>query len=207
MRSLWGGNFSVEANGAGATTNTRTFSGAMDLGGATRTITADASASNFIFSGEISNGGLTKAGNQTLTISGSNTYTGDTTVSAGTLLLSDNAQLVFDIGANGVNNSIEGTGTLTLDGDFNFDLTGAATSAASWNIVNVATLNETFGSTFSVVGFTDAGSDTWTKTIGASTYTFDEAIGVLSVIPEPSTIALLAVFIPFLTAMRRRRTM
>ncbi|MEI8293945.1 MAG: autotransporter-associated beta strand repeat-containing protein, partial [bacterium] len=139
------------------------------------------------------------------TLSGNNTYTGDTTVSNGTLILADNAQLRFKIGATGVNNQISGNGTLTLDGDFNFDLSGAGT-VGSWTIVTVNTLTETFSSTFSVVGFTDAGSDTWTKVNGTSTYTFSEATGVLTAaVPEPTTWALLTFSLLVTVTLRRRR--
>ncbi|MBU6326289.1 MAG: autotransporter-associated beta strand repeat-containing protein, partial [Verrucomicrobia bacterium] len=67
-------------------------------------------------------GALTKSGAGTATFSGVNTYTGNTTVSAGTLTLSAAAQLKFVIGAtSGVNNSISGAGTVVLAGDFNID--------------------------------------------------------------------------------------
>ena len=61
--------------------------GSVDLDGGTRTFTvADGSAaSDLLVSAAITNGGLTKAGTGTLTLSGVNTYTGATTVSAGRL--------------------------------------------------------------------------------------------------------------------------
>ena len=43
-----------------------------------------------------------------------------------------------------------------------------------------ASLTGAYGSTFTVVGFTDAGSDKWTKPNGAKTYTFDETTGILT---------------------------
>ncbi len=149
-------------------------------------------------------GGLTKSNTGVLTLSAVNTYTGDTTVSAGTLLLADNAGMKFVIGANGVNNKVVGTGTLTLDGDFTFDLTAAGTTVGnSWNIVNVATLSETFSSTFSVVGFTET-ANVWSRNVSGTQYEFSEATGVLSVVPEPGTYALLAFGGVMLMVFRRR---
>ncbi len=128
-------------------------------------------------------GSLSKSGAGTMILSAANTYTGNTTVTAGTLELADNAQLKFVLGAtSGVNNSLTGAGTATLDGDFVIDTTAAdALSSGSWTLENVTTLTGgAYGATFSVVGFTDAGSDTWTKTVGSKLYTFDETTGILT---------------------------
>ena len=65
-----------------------TFLAGIDLGSAVRSLTINSPVE---FDGSIGGigGGLTKAGGSTLTLTGSNTYTGATTVSAGTLLLGD----------------------------------------------------------------------------------------------------------------------
>jgi autotransporter-associated beta strand protein len=146
---------------------------------------------------------VVKNGTFTQTFSGANTYTGNTSINVGTLALADNASLTFVIGANGVNNGVSGAGSFTIDGDFIFDLTGAAAvNGNSWNIVNAATLTELFGATFNVQGFTEV-ANVWTL----GNYHFSEATGLLTygTVPEPSTYALLSAGMGALYFLRRRR--
>jgi fibronectin-binding autotransporter adhesin len=75
--------FQLGRNGIGSGIG---ISGNVDLGGGTRTITTP--GVNPTISGVISNGGLTKAGSSTLTLTGTNIYTGTTNVNAGTLYIS-----------------------------------------------------------------------------------------------------------------------
>jgi autotransporter-associated beta strand protein len=118
-----------------------------------------------------------------LTLSGINTYTGNTTVVSGsTLSLADNAQLKFIVDGS-TNTKLTGAGTANLDGDFNIDTTYAdLTSGNTWTLVDVATRN--YGGTFTVVGFTGA-SGIWTKTDGANVWSFDQSTGVLTLTVVP----------------------
>jgi autotransporter-associated beta strand protein len=122
--------------------------------------------------------GFAKTGAGTLTLNGINTYTGNTTVSAGTLNLADNAGLSFVV-TNASSNRITGVGTATLSGDFTIDTSAVNLASGSWSLVDVATLTETFSATFTVVGFTEV-NNVWTKVVGSNTWVFTEATGVLT---------------------------
>lgn len=186
---------------------TATFSGSILLNGGVTLTSTRVVGTTVRFTGTISGAGAVhtsgsgeiRLGNGTANLT--NTYEGNTVLTqTSSLLLTDNAKLTFYIGANGVNNQITGSGqTLTLDGDFVFNLTNAA-AVGSWTIVDVANLNETFGSTFTVVGFTNVG-DIWTS----GNYTFNEATGVLTAVPEPSTVLLSGLGLASLL-FRARRT-
>jgi autotransporter-associated beta strand protein len=163
-------------------------------------------AYNGILSGS---GSLIKIGSGNLTLSGNNTYTGNTTVTSGTLILADGGELRLQIGATGVNNQINGNGILSLVGDLRFDLAAASTTFGdSWNVLTVDTLTETFDPTFEVFSttgnFTNSGG-LWTITENSAIYQFSQATGLLSVIPEPTTWALLGGSLTALLAFRRRR--
>jgi autotransporter-associated beta strand protein len=125
-------------------------------------------------------GGLSKSGAGKLTLSGANTYTGNTTVSAGTLELAPGGSLRFVPAANGISNKIAGSAAVLLKGAFVIDLGGAAaTNGSSWTLVDVGTLAETYDPSFSVSGFTES-SNVWEKSVGATVWTFTEATGVLT---------------------------
>lgn len=127
-----------------------------------------------------------------------------TTVTGAFALLSGGAYK-FDIGSNGVNDAIVGTGTVNLDGSFIFDL-GLAdlTHGNSWQIVDAANLNESYGTGFSVFGFSES-ANIWTKQDGNNIWAFSESTGQLNlaVIPEPE-VSLIG-GLGLLMLLRRRR--
>ncbi|MFM8508176.1 MAG: beta strand repeat-containing protein, partial [Actinomycetota bacterium] len=124
--------------------------GSVTLG--TGTLTAGGNNSSTDFSGVISgtNGRLTKQGDGVLTLSGDNTYTGTTTISAGTLRL-------------GAANRIHNSSALDVIDGATFDLAGYSE--------NVASISNTLGT-----GYITLGSGT--LTISGSTST--EFLGVIS---------------------------
>jgi autotransporter-associated beta strand protein len=79
--------------------------------------TADAS----VFSGKISGAtALTKAGAESLTLSGNNTYTGTTTVDGGTLVINGNQSTALgNVSVNNAGTRLKGTGTVGGDTTFN----------------------------------------------------------------------------------------
>lgn len=127
-------------------------------------------------------GTLAKNGAGTLILNGANTYTGNTVVNAGTLQLGSGAQMKFVLGAtSGANNTLTGAGTVSLDGSFTIDRSAAlGLTTGSWILENVPSLTGPYGATFSVTGFTDAGSDTWTLVEGAKLWSFNETTGTLT---------------------------
>jgi fibronectin-binding autotransporter adhesin len=193
-----------------AGTGNLTFTDSFDAGAASKTFRIDSITAEF--SGVISGAGdKLKNGSGTLVLSGANTYTGNTNVSAGTLLLASTGDLAFSIGANGVNTQVLGSGTANFDGEFVLNLTGAnITNGNSWTLVNATTLTDSYGGTFNVSStlgaFTEL-ANVWTKVDGDNTWTFTESTGVLAlgVVPEPTTWALLAFSLTTVMVLRRRR--
>jgi len=189
---------------AGGTTVT-----AIDAG--TRTVTLSANTTGtgafgntITVDGVVNLTAVIKDGSGTWTLSGQNTYTGNTTINSGTLILTETSEMLFSIGLNGINNQILGSGSVQLDGTFVFDLNSAGTTLDdSWAIV--AMTNKTFGNSFNLQGFTNIGSNTWEIVNTGTTYQFSETTGMLTVVPEPTTTLLLAVSLLSLAVWRYRR--
>ncbi|MEI7908753.1 MAG: autotransporter-associated beta strand repeat-containing protein [Verrucomicrobiota bacterium] len=128
-------------------------------------------------------GSVLKSGTGTLTLTGTNTYSGATTVNDGALIVASTGGLTFKPTTDEVSNKVTGTGAVTLDGGFTIDLSTAdATVGNSWTLVDVTTLTATFGTDFHVVGFTETspGSGVWTQGSSAPKWTFTKSTGKLT---------------------------
>jgi len=120
-----------------ATTDYNVTGGTIDLAGtsaADNTITTPTAVSATIASDLTGSNGLTKAGPGSLTLSGTNSYTGGTTVGSGTLTgttnslqgpITNNAAVAFDQATDGTYaGNMTGTGSLTKLGAGNVTLSG-----------------------------------------------------------------------------------
>jgi autotransporter-associated beta strand protein len=174
--------------GATSFAGTMTVSGNVDLGGAARTFSV-VGTSPATISGIISNGGLAKSGAGELTLSGANTYSGGTLVSAGKIIGSTTSLqgaitndstasggVTFTQTTNGTYAGVlsgigsvtkEGTGTVTLSGANSF--AGAMTiSAGTLSLGNATALGTTAAAT-SIAN--DASLNLNGQTVGAEAIT------------------------------------
>lgn len=113
-----------------------------------------------------------------------NTFTGDLVLTATSSLFTveTGSNFTFAIGPSGVNNRIRGNGVLAVRGAFHLDLSASSrTYGDTWLLVAADTLNDSYGATFSIPGFTDADNDgVWLSDDGD--YQFSETTGTLTFI-------------------------
>jgi autotransporter-associated beta strand protein len=173
--------------------NTATIGGRIRMradGGATGinfTVDDGAAATDLLVSAAVTEAsaglGITKDGAGTMVLSGTNTYTGNTVVNGGSLQLTSTSQMQFVVTEAPASNQITGTGAVTFDGVFNIN-TAAVTGTTGyiWQLVDRTNLSgESFGSNFSVTGFTQQGDGvTWTMIDSRGTWSFSEEFGELT---------------------------
>ena len=121
--------------------------------------TSGAGASGFTYGSNITGSlGLTKLGAGTLTLSGASTYTGDTTVAAGTLAIGTGGSITggnISVGA-GATLAISGTGSASANTSDTLHVSGTLASPASVTLADTGTLS----TGFAVIGYTGPGTFT-----------------------------------------------
>ncbi len=161
--------------------NNGNYSGAIALGGGT--IFNYASTTPQTLAGPISGvGAVQVTGNGGLTLAGTNTYTGNTTISTGcSLVLATNGVIKFLV-TDTTNNVVSGSGTAsaTFNGTFTLDVSAVTATSNSWTLISGIT-NKTFGPNFALTGFTGPIGNLYSAIIGSKAYTFNKTNGVLQV--------------------------
>src|SRR6056300_1099058 len=109
--------------------------GTGDFTQTTGTLQVNATGDNSSYTGDIKgDGAFTKLGNSILALSGANTYTGDTTISAGTLEVDGTLAQTAVTVASGATYDVDATDTvLSIEGAGTIDLTDAALTAGDVN--------------------------------------------------------------------------
>lgn len=184
------GNFTHLAGNITVTTNGGAF-----LAQDTNYIDSAISGPGPIYIGDNGNG---SAQRMIVFTSPSSTYTGNILLSPQTgsaatrcqFALAAGSIMNFTIGANGTNNSISGTGTLLLNGNWNINLSGADNTVGDiWTLA--VTTNTTYGSTFNIDGFgQDAvNPNLWYAEANGVLYGYNETNGELMVVGANITIS------------------
>ena len=183
-----------------ATGTTLTFAGGITSGGNPGAVTLTVGGtSTTVINGNITDGvgpvALTKTGAGTLIVNGTNTYTGATTLTAGTLQVNTSftsgAPIAVPVGATlsgsgTVNGSVTVAGTLSSAGTVNGNLavTGTVSGAGSYNgnvsVAGTGTINLSGGTIAGTVGFAGgkwngSGSATGVVTSSSGTLTIGAA--------------------------------
>lgn len=211
--STFANNINVRAGSSGTKSLVTNVSGGVVMNG-TFTLNdnlALSTTTDGTFNGTISGAGdIVKTGSSALTFAAANTFSGDLTINEGAFTLAaSTGELTFYIGADGVNNQVNGatTGAVAFNGTFSFNLDGAElVDGNSWTLVSLASTAETYdGASFAITGFTET-NDVWTNGAGL---TFTESTGILTytggVIPEPASAALIGGLCASFFILGRRR--
>lgn len=181
-----GQNVFVDAlTGAGSVGGAATVGG----GGGTQKVTVGVDGGSGEFSGNVGGGfDFTKTGSGSQTLSGTNSYSGNTTVEEGTFSIAPGGSLRFYPTSGGQTNALSGTATATLSylGTMDLDLSAADTTDGNfWALVNVGSFSGPVPTltpaavTSSLGSFTAISPGTWELSVTGAKWTFTEDDGTL----------------------------
>jgi autotransporter-associated beta strand protein len=178
-----GNTFVLTGNVANNSTSLQTINNPFSMT-AVRSFTTTAGGGNITLGGNLSGtGGINKLGTGTLTLSGVNTYTGTTTINAGTLALT------------GGNNRLATAGTVSFSGTSTLSITNNQT-LSNVTVANGITGTVTGGGNLALtgspfsIGATSSGSGTVTNTLnlsGLGSFSYNNSGGDFSVGGTPTT--------------------
>ncbi len=132
---------------------------------------------------------LTKTGIGKWLLTNTHTYTGNTSVDEGTLVIASSGSLRFKPTTSGTSNKLtgSGSGTVNFDGTLSIDLSTADTTPGNlWTLVDVPSLTAVnYGGGFAVTSttlgaFTETSAGVWQITVGPNAWTFTESSGELT---------------------------
>ena len=190
-----GGLRSFSGNGSASANGTRTVTSATAA-----TLTIDnSSATNYLYDGAISgNISLVKNGTATQTLSGNNTYTGNTTVNngtltlsggtaiadAGTVILANTAGAVLNVNTSETIGSLQGGGAtggnVTIASGQTLTVAEANSNTFSGSLQGSGNLTKSGAGTLTLSG-ASANTYTGTTTVSAGTLTLDKTSGVVAI--------------------------
>lgn len=166
------GDFGGAGNGRVVTIGDATNTLNVNLGAATRTLTANTS-DTLSMTNVVSNGGITKAGGGTLTLTGANTYASGTTINAGTVSFANTSLGSGNI-TFGASSTLQWNGANTQDVSNNIQAIGTGVTATFDTQANNVTLASIISG---LGGIAKAGSGTLTLS-AANTYSGGTAVNV-----------------------------
>jgi len=199
----------VTFGGTGTSNFNTIFSGLITVNGPLTVTSSDPVGYRLSLTGTLAgSGNITKVGPGEMRVFGANSWDGNLAISEGSAYFTTTSELRFTLQDGGVSNSVSGTGPVSFGGYFRIDPTGLSTTAGSWQLVDVTTLEESFLATFGLLllGGETAFSDLGNGTFQQGGWVFDTGTGTLTLIPEPSLYAAaLALMALGLVHLRRRR--